>query len=55
MTAETDPEDAPAVSEDGVDVTLIRWMLSLTPAERLSVVEQAACSLMRLRAESTDI
>jgi hypothetical protein len=24
---------------DGVDVTLIRWMLSLTPAERLQVLQ----------------
>jgi len=26
-------------SEDGVDLTLIRWMLSLTPAERLDVLQ----------------
>jgi len=26
-------------SEDGVDLTLIRWMLSLTPEERLQVVQ----------------
>jgi hypothetical protein len=24
---------------DGIDVTLIRWMLSLTPAERLQVLQ----------------
>jgi hypothetical protein len=24
---------------DGVDVTLVRWMLSLTPAERLAVLQ----------------
>jgi hypothetical protein len=29
-------------SEDGVDVTLIRQMLSLTPAERLDVLERSA-------------
>ena len=28
------PADPP-YSEDGIDVTLIHWMLSLTPAERL--------------------
>jgi hypothetical protein len=28
----------PTHSEDGVDLTLIRWMLSLTPAERLQVL-----------------
>jgi len=36
-------------SEDGVDLTLIRWMLSLTPAERLQVLQQAVRSLQRLR------
>ena len=29
----------PDRSEDGVDVTLIRWMLSLTPAERLEQLQ----------------
>jgi hypothetical protein len=28
-----------ADGSDGVDVTLIRWMLSLTPAERLAQLE----------------
>jgi hypothetical protein len=27
-------------SSDGVDLTLIRWMLSLTPAERLEVLQR---------------
>ena len=27
-------------SEDGVDLTLIRWMLLLTPAERLQVLQE---------------
>ena len=26
-------------NSDGVDVTLVRWMLSLTPCERLQVLE----------------
>jgi len=39
----------PAHSADGVDLTLIRWMLSLTPAERLQVLQQAVRSLQRLR------
>jgi len=30
---------APEYSEDGVDLSLIRWMLSLTPAERLDVLQ----------------
>jgi hypothetical protein len=36
-------------SEDGVDLTLIRWMLSLTPTERLQVLQQSVQSLLRLR------
>ena len=33
----TEPVQEPQTdySDDGVDLTLIRWMLSLTPAERL--------------------
>jgi len=38
-------------SEDGVDLTLIRWMLSLTPAERLQVLQRNIRSIMRLRGE----
>lgn len=30
------PQEPP---DDGVDVTLIRWMLSLTPEERLAVLQ----------------
>jgi len=41
-------------SEDGVDLTLIRWMLSLTPTERLQVLEQNIRSIMRLKGESID-
>jgi len=40
-------------SEDGVDLTLIRWMLSLTPTERLQTLQQSVQSLMRLRNESS--
>ena len=36
-------------SEDGIDLTLIRWMLSLTPAQRLQVLQQNVSSLTRLR------
>jgi hypothetical protein len=36
-------------SDDGVDLTLIRWMLSLTPTERLQTLQQTVQSLMRLR------
>ena len=34
------PVEGPAYSVDGVDLTLIRWMLSLTPAERLQVLQE---------------
>lgn len=36
-------------SEDGVDLTLIRWMLSLTPPERLRVLQDCVNSILRLR------
>jgi len=36
-------------SEDGVDLTLIRWMLSLTPAERLEVLENFANDVISAR------
>ncbi|MFN8009336.1 MAG: hypothetical protein U0V70_20370 [Terriglobia bacterium] len=59
MTNETDdqtilnhafaPTEKPAYSEDGVDLTLIRWMLSLTPAERLQVLQEQVKSILRLR------
>ena len=44
--------DQPAYSEDGVDLTLIRWMLSLTPAERLDVLQGFADSIAEIRARS---
>ena len=44
----------PTHSEDGVDLTLIRWMLSLTPAERLRVLQNNVRSILRLRGEETD-
>jgi hypothetical protein len=34
---------------DGVDVTLIHWMLSLTPAQRLQVLQRHVRSVMRIR------
>jgi hypothetical protein len=36
-------------SEDGVDLTLIRWMLSLTPAERLDVLQRQVSSILSIR------
>jgi hypothetical protein len=43
MAAETE------YGEDGVDVTLIRWMLSLTPAERLEFLEDQINSILEIR------
>lgn len=40
---------APEYSEDGVDLSLIRWMLSLTPAQRLEVLEQSVSEILSIR------
>jgi hypothetical protein len=39
----------PEYSEDGIDLTLIRWMLSLTPAERLEFLEQQINCILEIR------
>ncbi len=39
----------PTHSPDGVDLTLIRWMLSLTPAERLQALQSTLRSIEELR------
>ena len=36
-------------SPDGVDLTLIRWMLSLTPAQRLELLEQHVNEIISIR------
>jgi len=41
--------DMPAYGGSGVDLTLIRWMLSLTPAQRLEALQQTIESLEKLR------
>jgi hypothetical protein len=41
MRVEMNPDPDRAVySPDGVDLTLIRWFLTLTPAERLAALEE---------------
>ena len=35
--------------DDGVDLTLIRWMLSLTPAERLQYLEDHVNDILAIR------
>jgi len=42
-------------SQDGVDRTLIRWMLSLSPAERLEVLQQNVWAILRLRRAETKL
>jgi hypothetical protein len=44
-----------AYSDDGVDLTLVRWMLSLTPAERLEALQQFADFILSTRGSSTSI
>ena len=41
-------EEQNTYSDDGVDLTLIRWMLALTPAERLRTLQNNTRSLERL-------
>ena len=41
----------PDYSEEGVDRTLIRWMMSLTPAERLQVIQDQLNALEALKEE----
>lgn len=39
-----------AFSADGVDLTLIRWMLSLSPSQRLRVAQEVIDGARALRA-----
>ncbi len=48
-----DPPPEPDYSEDGVDLTLIRWMLSLTPVKRLLFLQghvKAILTIQKLNA-----
>lgn len=63
MSRDTDPQAGrpalsvnvgPTHSPEGVDLTLIEWMLSLTPLERLMVLESTIDAIEELRAASTD-
>ena len=47
-------EENPTYSQDGVDLTLIRWMLSLSPLERLETLQQTMQSILRLRGEENE-
>jgi len=41
-------------SADGVDLTLIRWMLSLTPAERLEYLEERVNDIISIRESNAE-
>jgi hypothetical protein len=41
----------PAYSAEGVDLTLIRWMLSLSPTERLQHLQQNIKMILRLQGD----
>ena len=41
--------------EDGVDLSLIQWMLSLTPDERWDVLDQFASDMLELRDGETSV
>jgi len=40
----------PTTAADGTDLTLIRWMLSLTMSERLDLLQQNVQAAIELRA-----
>lgn len=50
--ARESPGELTDYSKDGVDLTLIRWMLSLTPAQRLDVLQQHARAILEIRAHT---
>jgi hypothetical protein len=53
-SAKTALEAEQTYSPDGVDLTLMQWMLSLTPAERLQTLQQTLWSIMKLRGDETE-
>ena len=46
---ERDLQPQTEYSEDGVDLSLIRWMLSLTPAERLQFLQRQVNAILAIR------
>ena len=43
------PPPTPEYSEDGVDLSLVRWMLSLTPAERVRFLDEHVQTIEAIR------
>jgi hypothetical protein len=52
--ATEEPTTQGAFSEDGVDLTVIRWMLRLTPAERLQAAQDLIDAASALRSGAGD-
>jgi hypothetical protein len=48
---EPEPPAEPDVSAEGVDRTLIRWMLGLTPEQRLDALQGFVDSVRELRGD----
>ena len=46
-------DDGVVYNEEGVDLSLIRWMLSLSMEERLQALQDHANSLLMMRNEIT--
>ena len=49
MEKPPDPAPLPGTSPDGVDLTLIRAFLALTPAQRLEFLDDRSADLARIR------
>jgi hypothetical protein len=47
-----EPAPLPDYSEDGVDLTLIRWMLSLSPLERLQFLDDRIADILAIRSRN---
>jgi hypothetical protein len=41
-------------SKDGVDLSLIQWMLSFTPTERLQILQNTIRSIIKLRGDQSN-
>jgi hypothetical protein len=47
--APEEPAPLPDYSADGVDLSLIRWFLSMKPAERLEFLEEQINEILAIR------
>lgn len=49
MEPDTGRDPLPEYTPEGVDVSLVRWMLSLTPGERLEFLEDRIEDILAIR------